>query len=111
VGEVLALPLPGERLDGAAIRVVTGLPQAIRRQISRAEERDGAVTLELREGGRVLFGPPELIGEKAAVLGSLLVWVRDREVDLDYIDVRAPAAPAVKPMGQSSLNPQPTVDA
>ena len=113
IGEVLALPLPGERLDAAEVRVLAALFPAVRRGVARAEARADSVTLRLREGGDVIYGPPELIMEKNAVLESLLAWTRERGIDIDYIDVRAPSTPTVKPVGEppsTTLDPHSTVE-
>jgi len=107
IGEVLALPLPGERLDAAEIGVLAALSPAVRREVARAEARGDSVSLRLRAGGEVIYGPPDLIGEKNAVLESLLAWTRERGIEIDYIDVRAPSTPTVKPVGEPA---GPTLD-
>ena len=113
LGEVLALPLPGERLDAAELRVLAGMTPALRREVERAEARDGSVTLQLRDGGRVLYGSLELAGMKNAALESLQAWAAEQGIEVDYIDVRAPASPTVKPEGEEptqTLEPPSTVE-
>jgi hypothetical protein len=81
--------------------------------VERAEARAGSVTLQLRDGGRVLYGSLDLAAMKNAVLGSLLAWVAEQEIEVEYIDVRAPASPTVKPVGAApteTLEPPSTLE-
>lgn len=99
LGRVRSLPEPGARLPESsdALRVVASLPEPVAREVVRATSRSGSVQLVLREGGRVLYGDADSAEAKNATLLSMLEWVGDQGVGVDYIDLRAPASPALKP--------------
>lgn len=101
LGRVETLPEPGTRLRASTdpLRVVASLPPAVRRRVARAGDDDRrTVTLRLREGGVVVYGKAEALDRKNATLLSMLRWVEERELAVDYIDVRAPDTPVLKPL-------------
>ncbi len=90
---------PGDRLDlgGPRLGVVASLPGWLRREISHAVLRGDRIVLRLRSGGRIIYGPADLLPEKRAALESLLRWAGERDIRVEYIDVRAPKTPALRP--------------
>jgi cell division protein FtsQ len=89
---------PGERIPRPtpALRVAASLEPAVLAQIAWASVQDDLVTLALREGGQVLYGPATELKDKAEALASLLEWARSREVPVGYMDLRIPSSPAVR---------------
>jgi cell division protein FtsQ len=96
----------GERSDG--LMVSAGIaakmsPWLRSRVASILPEPGGDVVLELSMGGtRVVFGPPTDVAAKERALEGVLRWAVDQHRVLQYVDVRAPLAPAgraVKPSG------------
>jgi cell division protein FtsQ len=66
-------------------RVRSVLPQA-----------GGGVVLELASGGRVLFGPPTDLDAKVQALSGIIRWGAHHHRRFDYVDLRAPLAPAAR---------------
>lgn len=101
-------PVPGgrgSRIAGspAPLVVARSLPPEVRRKVERITQTSpGALTLILRNGARVLFGDASEAQAKCRALSSLLSWATERGIRADYIDVRAPAAPALLPVGAAS---------
>ncbi|MGD9481899.1 FtsQ-type POTRA domain-containing protein [Streptomyces sp. TRM70308] len=80
-----------ERLRGSAVRVVTGLPDAVRADTRTLRVRSyDAVTLELSGGRTVVWGSEESGRRKAEVLTALM----RAERDATHFDVSVPSAPA-----------------
>jgi cell division protein FtsQ len=100
VGSIDALPDPGAVLGDLrpSLRVVASLPPRVRRSVARVELREGEHLLHLRDGARVRYGGPESLEAKRAALESILAWVAAEGVAVAYIDLRAPDAPAVRPI-------------
>lgn len=99
IGRVPESVSPGTKVSSleGAIEVVASLAPRVRREVERVEAGDPGIMVRLRSGVEVMVGRPDDLSEKAAALDSILRWAGDREVALAYIDVRAPATPAVKP--------------
>jgi hypothetical protein len=57
------------------------------------------LTVILRDGVRVLYGDASEAGAKGRALSSLLSWAKKQGIRAEYIDVRAPGAPALLPLG------------
>jgi cell division protein FtsQ len=89
---------PGERIPQPtpALRVAASLGPPVLAQIASASVQDDVVTLALREGGEVLYGPATELEDKAEALASLLEWAQGRGVPVGYIDLRIPSSPAVR---------------
>jgi cell division protein FtsQ len=91
---------PGERLGGiATLRVAASMGEGLLASLASVAEVDGEVVLALRDGGQVRYGSPDHLGEKNRALAEMLDWAREREVGVEYIDVRIPSAPALRPTG------------
>lgn len=90
---------PGDRLPRPilALQVAASLDPPILTQVASASAQDGLITLALRDGGEVLYGPATELSDKGRALGSLLDWAREKELPLGYIDLRIPSSPAVRP--------------
>lgn len=104
VGEAEAAPPAGAPVPrlGPGLAAAAALPPAVRRQVAEAVARDGRLVLVLRSGARALLGTPESLDAKASALRSLLRWSAASGVALDYVDLRVPAAPAVRPAPRTS---------
>jgi cell division protein FtsQ len=92
----------GSRISGlpAVLIVARSLPAGVRSKVARiTQARPGALTLILRDGAKVLYGDASETDAKGRALSSLLSWASKRGIRPDYIDVRAPAAPALLPLG------------
>lgn len=92
----------GSHVSGspALLMVARSLPAGVRGKVERITQGgSGALTLMLRGGAQVLFGDASEADAKGRALASLLQWANERGVRADYIDVRAPAAPALLPVG------------
>jgi cell division protein FtsQ len=103
---VVALPpvrmAAGSRMRGSpdVLVVARSLPAGVRRRVERITRRGpGTLTVILRDGARVLYGDASEAAAKGRALSSLLSWARKRGIRADYIDVRAPSAPALLPFG------------
>jgi cell division protein FtsQ len=90
---------PGHRVPGSvpALQVAASLAPPVLAQVASASVEDDLITLELRDGGQVLFGPATGVRDKARALASVLDWAREKELPLGYIDLRIPSSPAVRP--------------
>lgn len=107
--------LPAIEVRGASTEVGTrisitpqliaarALPEGLRRRVARiTQTARGSLTLILRNGVPVYYGDDSHAGPKARALASLLSWANERGIRADYIDVQAPAAPALHPAGTTS---------
>jgi cell division protein FtsQ len=84
----------------AELLVARSLPAAVRGKVQRITTPDhGGLTLILRSGVQVLYGDGSEAGAKGRALSSLLSWAKKEGVRPDHIDLRAPAAPALVPVG------------
>lgn len=102
LGRVGSVPEPGTRFadhDGA-VRVAASLTPRLRREVAAIATREGRIVLRLRSGGRVLYGRPVALGAKRSGLESLLAWVQEEGVDVEYLDLRAPGTPAIRPAAE-----------
>jgi cell division protein FtsQ len=92
----------GSRIPGspAVLIVARSLPAAVRGTVARIIQTGRrSLNLILRDGTQVLYGDGKQADAKGRALTSLLSWARARGVRADYIDVRAPGAPAILPAG------------
>jgi cell division protein FtsQ len=92
----------GNRLPGTSAELVVArsLPVAVRGKVQRITTPNrGGLTLILRGGVQVLYGDGSEAGSKGRALSSLLSWAKKEGVRADRIDLRAPAAPALVPVG------------
>ncbi len=95
-------PTTGGRVSSpsALLVVARSLPMGVRSKVARITQAGpGGLTLILRNGAHVLYGDASEPEAKGQALSSLLSWTSKRGVEADYIDVRAPAAPALLPVG------------
>jgi cell division protein FtsQ len=90
----------GGRADGMddVLRVAASLTPGLRRTVEEARSVGGEIELVLEEGARVLYGEAESLRAKNAALASMLRYARNNQIEIDYLDVRSPAAPALKPV-------------
>jgi cell division protein FtsQ len=88
----------GTRLSPSPqLAVARGIPASVRSLVARVFlDRSGGIRLAMRDGASVLFGDATEIAPKGRALKGLLSWVARRGVIPRYIDVRVPAAPAVR---------------
>lgn len=99
LGAVGATPIPGARVDAPqpALRVAASFPPALRAVVAAVRAGEGGVTLRLRSGAIALYGAPASLTAKNAALLSLLRQAERDRTAIEYVDVRVPTAPAVKP--------------
>jgi cell division protein FtsQ len=95
----------GSRISGSPAELIVArtLPATLRGRVKRvARTSRGSLTLILRDGVSVLYGDASDAGAKARAVASLLSWAHQRGIRADYIDVRAPGAPALLPMAAAA---------
>ncbi len=90
----------------AALSVVRALPPELLHLVGQVvDDQLGGVTLELRDGARVYYGDASAAAAKASALQAILEWADRTGTAIDYLDVRAPAAPALMPRGGDGAAP------
>lgn len=90
---------PGERLGGGAtLRVAASMRDGLLATLGSVTEIDGELLLGLREGGEVRYGEAVHLAEKNRALAEMLAWAAERGVGVEYVDVRIPSAPALRPV-------------
>jgi hypothetical protein len=91
---------PGERLGGVvSLRMASSMGEGLLASVASVAEVEGELVLDLRSGGEVRYGAADHLREKNRALAEMLAWAREREVGVEYIDVRIPSAPALRPTG------------
>jgi cell division protein FtsQ len=93
-------PVPSQALADAA-RVSGSLPPGLRSEIEAVWvadplAEDGSMTLDLRSGVSVSYGPASEIEAKAAALRAILAYAEHQEVEPFSIDVSTPGAPTAR---------------
>jgi cell division protein FtsQ len=91
-------PYPG---PPPVLRVAASFPPQLRRAVRRVGVDDGAIVLELRAGGTVLYGDAGATGAKNTAVLAVLDEAGRQGIDVGYIDVRIPSSPTLKPAAQS----------
>jgi cell division protein FtsQ len=89
----------GERSSALAVpvRVAAAMSPWLRSRVaSILPQPSGDVVIELSSGTRVVFGPPTDIAAKERALEGVVRWAVDHHRALEYVDVRAPVAPAAR---------------
>jgi cell division protein FtsQ len=106
LGSLEAVPKPGGLYPGprAVLEVAASFPSSLRREVAGVRAGERGVTLRLRLGGTVLYGSSASADAKNAALVSILRRVRNERLEIDYVDLRIPSTPALKP----ELPPTPT---
>ena len=100
LGTVAEPMAPGERLRGVAtLDLAASMEDPLLVEVASIAEADGELLIQLRGGGRVEYGPLEQVSAKNRAVGELLAWAAERGLEIDYIDVRVPSAPALRPAG------------
>lgn len=92
----LAVGARAAGLDGP-LRVAASLTPALRRTVEEASSVGKEIELLLEDGAKVLYGEAESLGAKNAALTSMLRYARKNQIEIEYLDVRSPAAPALRP--------------
>lgn len=100
---LLGVPVsPGSRIPGSPgeLVVARSLPPGVRGEVARiTQPARGPLTVILRDGIQVLFGDASEADAKGRALFGVLSWARNQGIRVGSIDVRAPAAPALLPVG------------
>lgn len=100
-GGAATSPAPGERwndgLGRQAVAAVAALPDGLLPPVLEAGYEAGALTMTFEGTPKVIFGTPDAIAQKAAVLVSVLADLRARGVSVDYVDVSSPIVPTIRP--------------
>jgi cell division protein FtsQ len=89
----------GRRVMGldAQLRVTASLDPVFRRTVEEATVDGKEVELLLAGGTKVLYGEAESLKAKNAALSSMLRYARQNQIEVEYLDVRSPTAPALRP--------------
>ena len=89
----------GRRVHGldAQLRVTASLSSELRATVEAANVEGNEVELLLAGGAKVLYGEVESLKAKNAALASMLRYARKNQIEIEYLDVRSPAAPALRP--------------
>jgi cell division protein FtsQ len=89
----------GRRMTGLdpQLRVTASLDPRVRQTVEEATVDGKEVELLLVGGAKVLYGEAESLKAKNAALMSMLRYARKNQIEIDYLDVRSPAAPALRP--------------
>jgi cell division protein FtsQ len=91
----------GERLPvSTELAILAVLPESLRPLVTTVtREGDGSLALMMRDGITVYYGDASDVDAKAAALRAVLAWAIRTHVHPVYVDVRAPAAPAIGTAG------------
>lgn len=89
----------GRRVQGldAQLRVTASLSPGLRGTVEAANVEGNEVELLLAGGAKVLYGEAESLKAKNAALASMLRYARKNQIEIEYLDVRSPTAPALRP--------------
>jgi cell division protein FtsQ len=82
---------------GAQLRVTASLDPTLRRNVEEATVEGEEVELLLDGGAKVLYGEADSFRAKNAALASMLRYARKNQIEIEYLDVRSPTAPALRP--------------
>lgn len=98
----LESPPEGNRLQGTAlqqVRVLAAAPPALRPYLARSFYGESGVNVELTTGIELRFGAASAVSRKWRAAAAVLA---DPEVtSLDYVDLHAPAQPAIYGSGHT----------
>lgn len=98
LGSVTEPVAPGERIGGVVtLQVAASMGEGLLASVASVAEVDGELAVDLREGGQVRYGSADRLGEKNRALARMLAWAEERGLGVEYIDVRIPGAPALRP--------------
>jgi cell division protein FtsQ len=91
----------GGRIRGirASLTVASSLTPKLRSGVEEARVVEDEVELLLDGGAKVYYGEPALLRAKNAAIASMLRYAGKHDIEIAYIDVRSPTAPALKPIG------------
>lgn len=94
-------PEPGGRAAGidALLRVAASFPPRLRRMVAEARLVGSEVELTLRDAVTVRYGRPDALPPKNGAIIQMLRYAAEQDLQVEYLDVRAPSAPALKPVG------------
>jgi cell division protein FtsQ len=85
---------------GLASQIAGGMSPWLRSKVASVlPQSGGQVVLELARGGRVLFGPPTELAAKERALAGIVRWGAQHHRRFEYVDLRAPLAPAARAVG------------
>jgi len=99
----LAGPL-SSRGRRSALEVLALMPRGLWRRVSvTTATNDGWISLQLRDGPRVVYGTTDDGEAKIEALRSLLSWAEREGKELVKVDVRVPTAPAATLAGDVAL--------
>ena len=89
---------PGERFPGgAALRVAASFTPQLGRLVDRVRTTGGEVLLDLHGEGVVLYGTADAAEAKNAAALALLRRTTQDGIEIDYLDVRSPSTPVLRP--------------
>jgi cell division protein FtsQ len=90
----------GGRMRGirAPLTVASSLTPKLRSAVAEARAVGDEVELLLDGGAKIYYGEPALLRAKNAAIDSMLRYAGKQGLEIEYLDVRSPAAPALKPI-------------
>jgi cell division protein FtsQ len=105
LGRVAGRPAVGSRLaaHAASVRVAASFDQRLARHVAEIHEDGGEVELVLARGGVVRYGEPRSLPQKNAAIRGMLRYARRAGLQIEYLDVRAPTSPVLKPAGAAPV--------
>ncbi len=91
----------GGRIPGILdpLTVASSFTPKLRNAIEEARVVGDEVELLLDGGAKIYYGEPALLRAKNAAIASMLRYAGKNDIEIAYIDVRSPTAPALKPIG------------
>lgn len=96
-------PTIGTTLSVPQMAVAQALPADLRGGVAQiGMAAGGTIEIHTTDGTRVLFGDASDAVAKWGALRGVLAWARTNGVRAEYIDVRSPIAPALRPVTSSS---------
>lgn len=82
----------------APLTVASSLTPKLRSAVAEARAVGDEVELLLDGGAKIYYGEPALLRAKNAAIDSMLRYAGKQGLEIEYLDVRSPAAPALKPI-------------
>jgi cell division protein FtsQ len=90
---------PGHRVAGSgALRVAGTLPDDLASSVLAVWVDGDELVLDLRGGAEARYGDVSGLDAKNEALGSVLMWARERRIEVGIIDLRIPGAPSLRPV-------------
>ena len=97
---------PGAGSMAGPAGAVAALAKPLRAQVVTVVMDDaGELSLSMRSGVTVAYGPAIAAEQKGRALGEVLAWAKRRGLKVASVDVIAPAAPSLRLVGGATATP------